>query len=371
MTTIFLGHQSDYGSTYAAETWCSDSTTANSTGFINNIEVYTGSGTVYVCSCYGSGPSYTRRAYVGPFTATTGFNQWTAPTHFTAFQILNGDKGAVYTAGALHYTTGGDSIHYVAGDDISPDTAMNLSTSGSYTFSLYMSGTTVGPYPGLYAQGNTGGTNQAVASLGTTQVSGSRIIMAVESGSVSSVTDSKGNSYSRQKSQSGSGFTLDTWLSAEGTAGGASHTVTINFSSSGNRLCHVQEICNAGAVDVNPSGTDSSSPWTLASGTLAEAYELLITHVGNDGTSNPTTFSESFGFTKYGEVTNGATYYPNSLWGYIAPDTSSVTPSFTAGSGTNAALITVGIKSPAMVSFGGAVSLRLRSGRLMIGGIPQ
>jgi hypothetical protein len=200
MAVITLGHQSDYGSSYAAETWVSDTATANGTGTIDNIEAYTGSGAVSAATASGSGGSYTVRSYDDTLTATTGFNQWQAPTDFTAFDVVSGDVGAIYTAGALHYTTGGDSIYYAAGDQITGGGGFSLGSSGSYTFSLYMSGSDSAGVSGTIAvtlssftssitgqRGHQGTIAQTLSSF-TSSIQGSKTVQGTISQTLASFT---------------------------------------------------------------------------------------------------------------------------------------------------------------------------------------
>jgi len=189
-----------------------------------------------------------------------------------------------------------------------------------------------------------GGTpvESATTSASATTVSGSTfvIMFCYASGrTVTSVADNKGNTYTKR------GTTLtfpltETWVCENGV-GGAAHTATVTFSANVNGIngsFHLIEVTGATAapVDVFVEGSDSATPFTLATGTLAQANELILTlcatpvqSTANYASSNTTIMSNP---------TGGTFDYICCVSKLVVSATTSVSPSFTVTGPTEAKL---------------------------------
>ena len=184
----------------------------------------------------------------------------------------------------------------------------------------------------------------AVTTAGVTTTTGNRFLVLVPPypTTPTSVTDSKGNTYSLKVSYLWASFgaTFTVYECVNGT-GGAGHTATVNWSSSGNRSATFLEIASSAGTDCTVTAADASSPYTITSWGLASSAELGILLGAADGVANPATFAESTGFTirqSQQDNTNYNAYFVASkdLTGTNGP----ITPSFTStGSSTGASIL--------------------------------
>lgn len=173
---------------------------------------------------------------------------------------------------------------------------------------------------------------------GTSAESGSSFLLLVswEDGpDISSVTDSKGNTYTLLGSvQNPSGSPNSAQYFCADGEGGAGHTATINFS--GNNIygvAHLIEIvgCTANPLDKHVQGTDGSSPYTVSTGTLAQADEVVVAFFAPQTSANPTNHASS-NMDIISAEPNGSSYWASAVGATVVSSTDSFTPSFT-GSG--------------------------------------
>lgn len=192
---------------------------------------------------------------------------------------------------------------------------------------------------GVSAKGNGSGAS-ATTNAVTTQASGSTFVVDVvfdASTTVSSITDSKSNTYMQQgttQTNSSLGMKSARYICVNGT-GGASHTWTATCSGAGAVPSvfgtEIKGGLTSGIVDVHVQGNDESSPFGVASGTLAQANEYVLSFFASFS-SAPPTCSHSVtgdGFTLIQQTTDFGTSWVGAVGGVKVSATTSVTPQWT------------------------------------------
>jgi hypothetical protein len=174
-----------------------------------------------------------------------------------------------------------------------------------------------------------------VTTTGGTSTGGSgsifQIYVSFDPGvTISSVADSKSNSYSLVGSVVTGRAKLARYRCVGGT-GGASHTATVNFSGNSFAVAHLIEVTGAAtssAADISTSAVDTASPYTISSGTLAQAAEVVIAAI-ESGSGVNGAYSESTGFTILSQESDMESFWISAVASKVVASTSSVTPSFT------------------------------------------
>lgn len=197
---------------------------------------------------------------------------------------------------------------------------------------------------GVTAKGNSGSNTVNTNSV-TTQSSGSTFVIDVVYSypdTISSITDSKSNTYTIQGSvQLNSAGTMYSarYICVNGT-GGATHNATATFSSAGAVpsifFTEIKGGLTSGIVDVHVQDNDETSPFGVASGTLAQTNEYVLSFFASYG--SPPTCSHSVtgdSFTKLEETTDFGTSWVGATGGVKVSATTSVTPQWTETNTSN------------------------------------
>lgn len=167
---------------------------------------------------------------------------------------------------------------------------------------------------------------------------------------ISTVSDSKGNTYSLIGSVVTAGTAKLAAYICEGGTGGASHTGSMTFSGSAFPTLHLLEVTVAATstpLDIAVSGSDSATPYTLSSGTLAQAAEAVIAMCEINAVGNVGSYSVTGGFTILSEEPDADNYWTSGVAAQITAATTAVTASFTrtnGGAATLSGLLIVSIK---------------------------
>lgn len=137
----------------------------------------------------------------------------------------------------------------------------------------------------------------------------------------------------------------------ENATGGASVTATANFSGSPFPSGSLIKCTGAATASYDSAslatGTDGTSPYTITSGTFAQADNVVIACIEqNSGTSGAYASSN---FTVLGSETDISNYWLHCIAKLVVSATTAVTPSFTRTNGTNttSSLAVFGIKAAA------------------------
>lgn len=202
----------------------------------------------------------------------------------------------------------------------------------------------------LLGSGTTGGS----PTSGGTSTSGARFAVAIawDAGqTISSVVDSKGNSYSAVGTPQADGNGgLSQWYFSAGGSSGASHTATVSFSGSAFPSISFYQ-CTDGASAAHSGsaqGQDSGGqPFVLTSGTMPAgnwgALALCSNNTGSDGayTANASTPT----FTLLHSEGTVASFWTHGVSSTTSSGTGAVTPSFnrsgTAGGTTGMAILVI------------------------------
>lgn len=178
-------------------------------------------------------------------------------------------------------------------------------------------------------------------SPGTTHATESSFMVCVswENGALpTSVTDNKGNTYTQLGSLQNSGASpRAAQYLCENGVGGDGHAATVNFDASGiYGVAHLIEIvgCISSPLDKHVQATDATSPYTVDTGTLTSANEVVVSFFAPATSANPTTLVSS-NLAILSAETDGSTYWASAVGAAVVSSTSSVSASFT-GNGLSA-----------------------------------
>ncbi len=192
---------------------------------------------------------------------------------------------------------------------------------------------------GVTAKGNSGNSTATTNSV-TSTASGSTFIVDVvfdASTTVSSIADSKSNTYTLQgttQTNSSAGMKAARYICVNGT-GGATHNATVTCSGAAAVpsifLTEIVGGLTSGIVDVHVQGNDETSPFGVASGTLAQSNEYVLSLFASFSTSPPTCSHSvtGSGFTKLQETTDFGTSWVGAIGGVKVAATTSITPQWT------------------------------------------
>lgn len=179
-------------------------------------------------------------------------------------------------------------------------------------------------------RGTTSGSSVTTTAGTSTGGSGNHglIFVSADPGvTVSSVSDSKGNTWSLQWSANAPTFGDDLYCyKCENWTGGASHTATVSFSGTSYAVAHLVEVTGALSSSPIDVSTTSTTPSSTATGALAQADELILSaalmNVGAAGgyaSSNLTVLSQepdtgSFWTSAVGKLVVSSTSSVNVNW---------------------------------------------------------
>lgn len=210
---------------------------------------------------------------------------------------------------------------------------------------------------GVTAKGNSG-SNTVTTNSVTSEASGSTFVIDVvfdSSVTISSITDSKSNSYTLQGSVQTNSSTLmkcARYICVNGT-GGSTHNATATFSSAAAVpsifFTEIKGGLTSGIVDVHVQGNDETSPFGVASGTLAQTNEYVLSLFASYSSSPPTcTHSVTGdGFALLQETTDFGTSWVGAIGGVKVSATTSITPQWTeTNTSAGTSVIVTSFKGP-------------------------
>ncbi len=189
----------------------------------------------------------------------------------------------------------------------------------------------------LTAIGDPGTGTYTSAAFGSSTTSGNLIVVTVSDdggtlGGITSVTDSKSNTYTKVPNEFDGASTVSVWY-AKNITGGASHTITVNYNTSITfaSTCVAQEfsgVDTTAPLDVYTStGGTGTSTTSGATGTTAQNDELVIGSLAFFGAT--TTVTLGSGYTNL-----GTTHQTNAGVGMeskVVSSTGTQTATFTLG----------------------------------------
>jgi hypothetical protein len=165
-----------------------------------------------------------------------------------------------------------------------------------------------------------------------------------------SVTDNKGNTYTQRGKVSRTGSFTSFLYTCENATGGAGTVVTLNIGFTEYptlAAVAMSGVVTSSVLDVlTTDGVDTVQPWTLSSGTLAQADEIVFGFVGSDSGGASDTFTEGSGMTKLGEVVDSNLYWTGALAYVVVAATTARVQSWTnSGGGSNSTQIVASFKA--------------------------
>lgn len=190
---------------------------------------------------------------------------------------------------------------------------------------------------------NSNASNTITSAAGTSTGGTGRVLyvtVSYDNGvTVSSISDNKSNTLSLIGSALlGNGGRLARYK-CENFTGGASHTVTVNFSGTAYPTIIVTEIptlLSSSPYDSAASATnvDATSPYTATSGTLAQAASVLMSAAAQNQGSNGS-YSIST-FTKLADQSDVGNYWTHGVAYLVVSATTAITPSWTRSGAADA-----------------------------------
>ena len=194
---------------------------------------------------------------------------------------------------------------------------------------------------------NTSGAN-ATTTTSFTSTAGSTIWVGVSDASGQgslTISDNKGNTYTQIATTrtSASGAQIRRYYCAN-IAGGAGHTVTATWGSNSDATVHVLELAGVATASLDSAASaqadDNNPPWTVTSGTLAQADSIAVAMTG---TAFNGTWSESSGFTVQTQEGDNNLYWTGCAASRVVAATTALTPSFTISGGGSDCAVAVDI----------------------------
>jgi hypothetical protein len=217
---------------------------------------------------------------------------------------------------------------------------------------------------GVHGKFPAAATTAATSSPVTTTNGSCFVIGVVDAGTVSSVTDSKGNTYTRCTTDlTVGGVTMGMWHSTT-YVGGAGHTFTVNFGGSADPSCFYAEITGSNIqLDQVARNVDAASPFTVTSGTTTAANEVLVSFYACDGgLGSP---AESSGFDQIDFEDNNSLYWTGAMGSRVVSSTGAYTPSWTS----TVPATTNGVFVASFKENGGGTSITPSVGALVLTGL--
>ena len=172
----------------------------------------------------------------------------------------------------------------------------------------------------------------SLTTPGITTSTGSRFYIYTASGSLTGVSDSKGNTYTLVKQQVGGTRTGNLYGCANGT-GGAGHTATTNYSSAGARDIVFIEVSTNAYQDIVAGAANSTQPFTLTTSALADAAELAFIFVVQNNPPVAPNFTETTGFTQL-YANNSLSYDPIYVGAKTLSSAAAISPSVSSNDTT-------------------------------------
>ncbi len=206
----------------------------------------------------------------------------------------------------------------------------------------------------------TDGTDNTAASGSTFWIGAISTVAAT----ITRVVDNKSNTYTSVGSpiQYLTNILKLQLFKCENGAGGSGHIWELEVDNDQFLTFFVVEVTGAGTggedTGARASVNDTASPFTVTSGSTAQANELLIAFVGFN-TAVISGLAESSGFTIKESVLSGTSDAPGCVATRIVSSTGAYTPSFTGTGLTDCGLWIVAVKEP---GGGGGSSLTVDSG---------
>lgn len=194
------------------------------------------------------------------------------------------------------------------------------------------------------ARGTSAGSSVTTTAGSTTGGSGNHGVLCLSWDATRTVTtpvtDSKGNTFTAigTAQADGNGGLLQFWVSYNWT-GGATHSITVNFSGAAFPVAHLIEVTGGSSSPQDQANqtTDASSPYTITTGTLAQAAECVLSacgaNTGSDGAYSSSTD------TVLSQEPSVASFWTSGVGYVITASTSAVTPSWTVWSRSGGASV--------------------------------
>ncbi|RZJ08670.1 MAG: hypothetical protein EOO54_22640, partial [Haliea sp.] len=190
---------------------------------------------------------------------------------------------------------------------------------------------------GVASTGGSGSTTHTTSSTPFTSTSGGYAVItfAYDGSAPTAVTDNKGNTYTLINSGTFGGLRF--WMyGCANAVGGAGHYATITTPGNGWPSMHFAMFqgITTSPVDIRTTFNEFGQPWEIASGTLAQADEVVVALCAFDGTGgNGQTWSDGAGFTLAAGLGDGSNYWPSALFYKVVSSTASVTASMSTDNG--------------------------------------
>lgn len=221
------------------------------------------------------------------------------------------------------------------------------------------------------------GLTQTTAGLTTTTGNTFEILVqwSRNSGTFSSVADSKGNTYTIVDTQLNWEGVNGGWIRyrCENGTGGATHTATVTLTGSNGPITlfftEYSGLAASSQLDQHDRREDTASAFTLAAGlTTTQNDEILVLFAAGNSGSNPATHAEtglgSSTIQTACEETNGASFWTGFIATAVKSSTGAFNPSVTE-SGATAMAIGLATYKAAAAAGGWGPLVGLRNNRLV------
>lgn len=193
---------------------------------------------------------------------------------------------------------------------------------------------------GLTAKGSTAGATSVTTNSVTTAASGSTFYIALvyDGASFTSVTDSKGNTYTQMGTETGinaSNAKCRTYRCENGV-GGSGHTFTVTTASGFITVVAIELLGSTVVSEGTPALVqDNASPYASPSITTGVTNCMLVSTIFGDSGSNPATANESTGFSLAAQEADGSQFWIAAVFTRSVASAGTYNSSFTQTGTTN------------------------------------
>lgn len=156
---------------------------------------------------------------------------------------------------------------------------------------------------------------------------------------ISSISDTAGNTYTLRQANTG-GFAHMSVYSVDNATGHANNVLTVNFSGTAFPVAHLIKVTDAATACYDSgslaSGSPTTIPWTLTSGTLAQADSVVITCTEANRNGGTGAYAIGGSWTLLSEEPDVNNFWTSAVAKLVVASTSAVTPSWSkTGEGTS------------------------------------
>lgn len=181
-------------------------------------------------------------------------------------------------------------------------------------------------------------TSSGVSAATVSSVGDVLYVVIADNNAAATVTDSKSNTWTQIGTDLTAGVVVgQRWYAVVASGkSGSGHTITVTFTGTANSTPIWRRISGASASPLDSSASTQGVNASLASGTLAQANNIVFSDAFCDGAAGG--YTAGGGFTKFQEQTNDSLYWTQAAADQTTSATTAVTASWSVSGNAGAGL---------------------------------